>query len=76
MIYTLSQWALTLTPSDLPERFSLYPWATVTNPELYLGNLQRQIKSGNSPRDRYGAIEKDLLALQKVLAGVKPNGKR
>lgn len=63
-----------LTARDLPAPpFFLHGEALVTGPVAWLGALRRDVADGPAgPRAREGVLAKDLLALERLLAGVAP----
>ena len=66
----LADWALLLSPDDLPERFTLRQGVEVVDRARFLVSLRRDIRRGPSgPRARYGALQRDLADLNRILIG-------
>ncbi len=64
----LADWALLLTPDDLPERLRLRPGTVVIDRRRFLAWLRADILRGpEGPRAMYGAIQSDLRCLRKAL---------
>jgi hypothetical protein len=81
-------WACSLSPSDLPEApWALKttkdcwigrtfvrggPFLTVTNNEVWLRTLQRELREGpTGPRAKAGAVQEDLFDLARVLGRIE-----
>jgi hypothetical protein len=62
-------WALALTPNDLPRTgFTLRPGVTVNHPRRWLAQLQADVAQGlKGPRARYGAVQEDIANLRQVI---------
>lgn len=69
-----ANFVLLLTADDLPEDPRAYGQECVqVDRELYIAALKADIRRGpTGPRARYGAIQDDLLALQKALVAPQP----
>lgn len=70
-----ADFVLLLAPDDLPPvPFKLNPWTQVTNAANFLRSLRADILRGPSgPRAFYGALQADLLALQRLVLQAAEN---
>lgn len=65
-VLSLAEWFLTVE-IDLPKGFQLDANRKLSDPSIFLRRLREEAQdviSGGCPRDRYGAVQKDLLILR------------
>lgn len=66
----LADWALLLSPEDLPSQFRLGPGVEVVHRERFLHSIKADVLAGpGGPRALYGGIQSDLRRLRSVLLG-------
>lgn len=64
----LKQWAIALTPTDLPKSFNLYPHLRIIDRAQFLAGLKSELAREKPVRDRFGVLESDLRALYAIFS--------